>query len=207
MSGKERNHDDIEEPFDGYNVNTNENFDTDNDDDDERRVLELKFDTDGDKAIALFDGLVNKFLRQYLLDKFSVNTNDAVNDYKVDTRALGGLYDNHRIPIIMRKKTDLKLYRTTVDAQKNTAVHEMGKWINDIDKLDFIGNISEYLNHDKIKEIMKAKLVTILEDTRTRRTGWFGSNDAMFGRYKKTRKVGGNSQRKRSRKNITRRKM
>ena len=172
----------------GNYVNTNENFDTDNDNDDETRVLELKFDTDGDKAIALFDGLVNKFLRQYLLDKFSVNTNDAVNDYKVDTRALGGLYDNHRIPIIMRKKTDLKWYRTTVDAQKDTAVREMRKWVNDIDKLHFIGNISDYLNHDKIKEIMKAKLTTILEDTKTRRTGLFGSNDAMFGRYKKTRK-------------------
>jgi hypothetical protein len=171
-------------------------------------TLQLKFDTSGEKITSLFDGLVNKYLRQYLVDKFDKNKNDAVKDYKVDTRALGGLWDDHRMPIIMRKKIDIKVFssRTTVDRIKTEASDIMDKWVDDIDDIKLTGNLANYLNIDYIKEQMKAKLTTILSETRARKTGWFGSNDAMFGRYKKTRKVGGNSQRKRSRKNITRRK-
>lgn len=166
-------------------------------------TLNLKFDKNGEKVASFFDGLVNKFLRQYLLDRFKENTNEYVNDYKVDTRLLGGFYDDHKIPIIMRKKSDWHSTRTEVDRRKNEAVKIMRKWSDDINRLDFEGTISEYLNHETLRSEMITKLETILNKTHARGTGFFGSNDGYFGRY--TRK-GGNSQRKRSRKNITRRK-
>lgn len=168
-----------------------------------RITLDLKFDKNGQKVTSFFDGLVNKFLRQYLWDRFDENTNEYVNDYKVDTRALGGFYDDHKIPIIMRKKSDWHSSRTIVDERKHKAVVEMRIWSNDIKRLDFKGTISEYLNHKKLRSEMITKLDAILNTTHARGTGFFGSNDGYFGRY--TRK-GGNSQRKRSRKNITRRK-
>ena len=167
-----------------------------------RIILNLKFDKNGEKVASFFDGLVNKFLRQYLWDRFNENTNEYVNDYKVDTRLLGGFYDDHKIPIIMRKKSDWHSSRTVVDERKNKAVKEMRIWSRDIKRLDFEGTISEYLNHKTLRKIMKTKLDTILDKTHARGSRFLGSNDGSFGRYTR----GGNSQRKKSRKNITRRK-
>ena len=153
------------------------------------------------------DRLVNKLLRIFLHGKFEefygitdhYNSNEyseeeiqAIKNYKVDTRLLGGILDDYGEPKIVSKGTNLsKKMTNTFGFFKATSNNELTYLMNGIKKWGA-----------QLENIELPERYNIIDSVVLREKLKIKFNNLIIGSTIK----GGKTRRKRSRKNITRRK-
>lgn len=157
-----------------------------------------------------YNGVANKFLREYLHKKFNeaydkvinfIDDNNeknklkALQNYKVNTRVLGGNYNDYEEPKIVSRSTNFKkkvknltgFFTKSNNEELGYLKTGVSEWVNDIDGLNIEGIYMEMLDKDALKTRMKTKLDNIVQNLMTATGG------------NKTRKH------KKSKKNVTRR--
>lgn len=138
--------------------------------------------------IYLYDYLKKKFQKSYEAYKEAGDGASpelkAIYNYK-----LGLTSSKYNLPRIVKASNNWKAYSSTITSEKDKVMEQIKGWLNELDTkpLTINGYAVKYLNKEELIPLMKAQGLLAVQ------------NMAKFFR-------GGNSQRKKSRKNITRRK-
>lgn len=138
--------------------------------------------------IYLYDYLKKKFQNSY--EAYKAAGDEASPELKaIYNYKLGFTSSKYNLPRIVKASNNWKVYSSTITSEKDKVMQQIKGWLNELDtkSLIFKGYAVKYLNIEELIPLMKAQGLFAVQ------------NMSKFFR-------GGKTRRKRSRKNITRRK-